>query len=94
MVCVKEYIIFYEKFKDELTSAKRWFIQSKVDACVFHRKDIISLCCVDDCLMFARYQKLIDKLIMSLKECFLCADEGEADGCLGVEIKSKDGLMT
>ena len=85
---------FYERLKTELTSTKRGFIQSESDPCDFHRKGIIVLCYAYDCLTFAHDQKLIDKLIMHLKGFLLCTDEGEADRNFGVEIKSKDGVMT
>ena len=45
-------------------------------------------------MLFAQEQKDIDELIASLKQDFNCTDEGEADGYLGVEIKSEDGKMT
>ena len=85
---------FYENLKVELTSTTRGFIQPEVDSCAFYKKGITALWYVDDFLMFARGQKLIDKLIMSLKQDFLCTDEGEAGGHLGAEIKSEDGSMT
>ena len=44
--------------------------------------------------MFAQDCELIENLLLSLKEDFLCADGGPADGCLGVEIKSTDGQLT
>lgn len=85
---------FHEKLKAELTSSKRGFIQSESDPCAFYKKGIIVLCYVDDCLIFAQDSKAIDDLYHSLKEDFICTDEGEADGYLGVEIKSEDGIMT
>ena len=44
--------------------------------------------------MFAQDDKLIENLLSSLKECFLCTGEGLSDGFLGVEIKSQDGQLT
>ena len=45
-------------------------------------------------MLFAQEQNDIDALTHSLKQDFNCTDEGEADGHLGVEIKSEDGNMT
>ena len=46
-------------------------------------------------MLFAQNKKLIDDLLRSLKEDFICTDEGEADGYLGVEIRRTDeGKMT
>ena len=84
----------YEKLRSELTSEKRGFLQSEADPCVFYKKGVIALCCVDDCFMFTQQKQTIDNLFESLKEDFLCTDEDEADGCLGVEIRSNDGIMT
>jgi len=85
---------FYEKLKNELTSEKREFIQSNIDPCIFYKQGIIVLCYVDDCLIFAQEDRLIDELFISLQEDFLCTDEGEADGYLGVEIrKDDDGVL-
>ena len=62
-------------------------MQSASDLCAFYRKGMIVLCSVDDCLLFSQSKRLSDELFVSLKEDFLCKDGGEADGCLGVEIK-------
>ena len=85
---------FYEKFKLEVTLPKRSFVQTKLDTCAFCKKRIIVLCCVDDCLTFAQDKKATDNLCHSLKDDFLCTDEGEADGYPGVEIKSENNIMT
>ena len=54
---------------------------------------MIVLCSVDDCLLFSQSKRLSDELFVSLKEDFLCKDGGEADGCLGVEIKVIDNKL-
>merc|ERR1719416_376907 len=56
---------FYEKLKNELTSEKREFIQSNIDPCIFYKQGIIVLCYVDDCLIFAQEDRLIDELFIS-----------------------------
>ena len=65
-------------------------MQSEADPCAFYKKVIFVLCRVDDCLTFAQQQKSIDESLMSLKEDFICNDEGKSDGHLGVEIRSED----
>ena len=57
---------------------------------MFHEKGTTFLWCTDDFLTFVQHDKLIENLLSSLKEDFICADEGPADGYLGVEIKSTD----
>ena len=69
-------------------------MQLKSDPCAFYKKGIIILCYADDCLIFAQDKKAMNDLCHSLKDDFLCTDEGEADGCLGVKIKSENGIMT
>ena len=44
--------------------------------------------------LFAKDKQLIDDLFASLKDDFLCTDEGETDGHLGVEIKTENEQMT
>ena len=44
--------------------------------------------------MFDQSRRLSDESLASLKEDFLCTDEGEADGCLGAEIKVIDNKLT
>ena len=58
----------------------------------FIQKGAIVICYVDNCLLFAQTSKLSKELFASLNEDFLCADEVEADGHLGVEIKTTDGV--
>ena len=45
-------------------------------------------------MLLAQTRKLSDELLTSLRECFLCADEGEVDEHLSVEIKTTDGAST
>ena len=44
--------------------------------------------------MFTQRKKLSDESFASLKEYFLCANEGEACGYLGIEIKTTDNVLT
>ena len=66
---------------------QRGFIQSKTDQCLFLRKDSILVVYVDDCLLFAKDSKVIDKLIQDLSTTFLLQDEGDVSALLGVQIK-------
>lgn len=54
---------------------------------------MIILCCVYDFLSFSQSRRLSDDSFAPLKEDFLCTDEGEADECLGVEIKIIDNKL-
>ena len=78
---------FHEKLKAELISEKRNFVHSDADPCAFCEETIITLCCVDDFLMFTQDDHKIDEIFKSSSEDFLCTDKGEADGCLEVEIR-------
>ena len=60
----------------------------------FLKKVIFALYYVDECLLLSKTRKLSDELLTYFQEDFLCTDEGEADGCLGVEIKRTDSLLT
>ena len=63
---------------------KRGYMQSDADPCTFFKKGLIVLCEVDDCLLFVQSRKLSHELFVSLREDFLCTDEGEADWYLGI----------
>ena len=45
-------------------------------------------------MLFSQNRKLSDELFASLKENFLCNDEGEECGHLGVKINTEDGTIT
>ena len=83
---------FYEKLKSELE--KRGHVQSASDSRIFFKKGIIVLYCEYNCLLFAQNRKLSNEIFAYLKENFLCTDEGEAYGHLGVEINAEDGTIT
>ena len=79
---------FYEKLKAELV--KKGCVKSEADPCAFHKKNMIVLCYLCDCLLFAQDKQLITELLMSLQEDFICTADGEADRHLGVEIRNVD----
>ena len=57
-------------------------------------KGVVALYCFDNFLLFTQTNKLSDESFASLKEYFLCANEGEACGHLGIEIKTTDNVLT
>ena len=71
------------------------FEQSKKDPCLFIKDDILCSIYLDDTIFFVRYQKIIDRMVTSLKTYFDLTDEGDADAFLGVKIiKPDDGSIT
>ena len=75
----------------------RGYKSSDVDPCVFLSKDAIVLTYVDDCLILAKSNDVIDKLVRSLKdgkENFDFTDDGDIKYYLGVEFnRSSDGTI-
>ena len=63
------------------------FIQSESDPCFFHCGQLILVCYVDDCLIFAPKKNSIDHLISNLQENFVLTDEGDVDIYLGIKIE-------
>lgn len=70
------------------------FTQSKVDSCLFLRKDCIIVVYVDDCLIFAPSEETINKLIQSLSNNFLLQDEGDVSAFLGVQVQKDTNTKT
>ena len=70
---------------------------SDVDPCVFLSKQAIVLTYVDDCLILAKSDVVIDRLVKSLKdgeEKFDFTDDGDIKYYLGVEFtRSSDGTI-
>jgi len=56
---------------------QRGFVPSKIDPCLYIRKDCIIALYTDDCLIFANDDSTIDELCESLSSDFLLKDEGE-----------------
>ena len=75
----------------------RGYKSSDVDPCVFISKDAIVLTYVDDCLILATTNEVIDKLVKSLKdgkENFDFTDDGDIKYYLGVEFnRSPNGTI-
>ena len=69
---------------------KRDFIQSKIDPCVWFRKEMVLVTYVDDCLIFCKEKEQADELIKSLQKDYSLTDEGDVSTYLGVEISKND----
>ena len=72
----------------------RGFVSSKVDPCLFLSDDLIAVVYVDDVLFFGKSDKVINKMIASLKKDFDLNVEGTVEAFLGVEVlEHKDGVL-
>jgi hypothetical protein len=67
----------------------RGFVQSKIDPCLFIRKDCLIVVYTDDCLFFANNDAIIDDLCKCLSTEFLLTDEGNVENFLGIKITHK-----
>jgi len=75
----------------------RGFVQSKIDPCLFIRKDCIIVLYTDDCLFFANDDSTINDLCKCLSTEFLLKDEGNIENFLGINIAhslDSDGSVT
>ena len=69
-------------------------MKSEADLGILNKQHFIAACCAGSCLVLAQNDEIIEQFYLSLKEDFLCADEREAGGCLGAEIrKNEDGSL-
>jgi len=73
---------------------ERGFKSSAIDPCLFLKGDLIALVYVDDVLFFGKSEKIIDRMIESLKKEFDLNVEGTVKAFLGVKvIAHKDGVL-
>ena len=76
---------WYKMLKDGLK--KQGFLQSKIDPCLFMKKDAIIVTYVDDCLIFGQKESIISELITNLQKDFKLTDEGpDVNAFLGIKV--------
>lgn len=81
---------WFDKLHESLLA--RGFKQSSIDPCLFIRSNCIIVFYVDDCLLFAKEDSILDSLISSLQSEFNLTTEGDVGAFLGVDIKrTSDG---
>jgi len=66
------------------------FMQSKINPCLFLRKDVIFVVYIDDCLLFMCKPETLDKLISSLQQEFMLTDEGDVSTFLGLDVRCNE----
>jgi hypothetical protein len=72
----------------------RGFSQSNIDPCLFIRNKCLIIIYVDDCLLFAPSDAILDSLITSLQQNFNLTTEGDVGAFLGIDIKrNNDGFL-
>lgn len=65
------------------------FTQSKVNPCLFYKKDLYILIYVDNCIVFGKHKEAIDNLVQELKKDFNVTDKGDISMYLGLQIDKK-----
>jgi hypothetical protein len=70
------------------------FHQSCHDPCLFIRGNCILLTYVDDCLLFAKSDDVLDSVLASLEKDFVLTSQGSVGAYLGIDIKrTSDGFL-
>jgi hypothetical protein len=64
----------------------RGFSQSTIDPCLFIRNNCLVIVYVDDCLLFAPTDNILQQLIDSLQQEFNLTSEGDVGAFLGIDI--------
>jgi hypothetical protein len=76
------------------TLLKMGFHQSQHDPCLFIHGNCILLVYVDDCLLFAKFDDVLDSIIHSLQKTFKLTSQGSIGAYLGIEIyRNSDGFL-
>jgi hypothetical protein len=68
---------------------QRGFTQSKIDPCLYLRKDIMIVIYTDDCIILSHDSKTIDDFCDDLSKDFALTSEGDIEDFLGVHINIK-----
>lgn len=103
----KDYVLRIKKNMYGLRQAgKNWFDalrtsllhlgshQSCHDPCLFIRGNCILLTYVDDCLLFAKSDDVLDSVLASLEKDFVLTSQGSVGAYLGIDIKrTSDGFL-
>ena len=71
---------------------QREYNQSKVDLCLFYKKDSIIVTCVDDCIIFTKDYDIVQHIIKSLEDEFKLTDKGNLSTYLGIDIERNNDL--
>ena len=78
---------WFVKLRTALMDPKRGFTQSKIDPCMFYKKDMVILCYVDDCLFYSPDTTKITAMVDGLKaDKFDITVEDDVSAFLGIEI--------
>ena len=73
---------------------QRGFKARKGDPCLFIQHNCLVVTYVDDCLIFAKNEAIIDKLIKSLLKQFKLTDEGKVHAYLGIDLQRSTNGFT
>jgi hypothetical protein len=83
---------WFDTLKESLLT--RGFTQSSIDPCLFIRSNCIIVVYVDDCLLFAKSDEVLDSVIASLQSEFHLTTEGDVGAFLGVDIhRNAEGFL-
>jgi hypothetical protein len=83
---------WFDTLKNSLLA--RGFTQSSIDPCLFIRSNCILVVYVDDCLLFAKSDEVLDSVVASLQSEFNLTSEGDVGAFLGVDIQRNiDGYL-
>ena len=75
---------WFEHLRKGLTD--RGFTQSEVDPCLFCKKNLILITCVDDSIIMSPDEKVINGFISDVKRDCTLEDEGDIEHYLGINV--------
>ncbi len=79
---------WFDTLKQSLLT--REFSQSSIDPCLFVRPDCLIVVYVDDCLLFARSDTILDSVFSSLQKDFNLTSDGDVGAILGIDIQQNN----